>query len=137
MDGVSVLGLRPGWETDSIQHQNGTPSTGFTSPSLWALGENFRRLYLYNSPWVASIIGSLAGTSFYGPVAGHGLLSHEIELLRDHRKDLLPEVPHHIPGDIGVEIIPAGLMADHYVRVHRRKNGEEGNDKEGSEPAND
>jgi hypothetical protein len=37
------------------------------------------------------IIGSLAGTSYYGPVAGHGLISHDLELIRSQRAELLPE----------------------------------------------
>jgi hypothetical protein len=31
------------------------------------------------------IIGSLAGTSYWGPVAGHGLLSHDLVLIRAER----------------------------------------------------
>lgn len=31
------------------------------------------------------IIGSLAGTSYWGPVAGHGLLSHDLNLIRAER----------------------------------------------------
>ncbi|KAJ3979961.1 hypothetical protein F5890DRAFT_1544125 [Lentinula detonsa] len=37
------------------------------------------------------IIGSLAGTSYYGPVAGHGFLSHDLELTRKMRKNLKDE----------------------------------------------
>lgn len=31
------------------------------------------------------IIGSLAGISYYGPVAGHGLLSHDLNMIRAER----------------------------------------------------
>jgi hypothetical protein len=34
------------------------------------------------------IIGSLAGTSYYGPVAGHGFLSHDLQLTREMRREL-------------------------------------------------
>lgn len=78
----------------------------------------------------SSIIGSLAGTSYYGPVAGHGLLSHDIELLREQRKDLLPIITHVVPGDL--ELAPAGETAPHYVRIHKkeRPNGEGNGEKQ-------
>jgi hypothetical protein len=31
------------------------------------------------------IIGSLAGISYYGPVAGHGLVSHDLQMIRAER----------------------------------------------------
>ena len=36
------------------------------------------------------IIGSLAGTSYYGPVAGHGLLSHDLDIIRAERQVFVP-----------------------------------------------
>ncbi|KAF5386666.1 hypothetical protein D9615_001568 [Tricholomella constricta] len=64
------------------------------------------------------IIGSLAGTSYYGPVAGHGFLSHDLDLIREERKKLLPQTSGYIPGD--VEAAPAGENVDHYVRIHHK-----------------
>nr|GAT58531.1 predicted protein [Mycena chlorophos] len=34
------------------------------------------------------ILGSLAGITYWGPVGGHGLLDHELELIRDQRSTL-------------------------------------------------
>ncbi|KAJ7772952.1 hypothetical protein DFH07DRAFT_901910 [Mycena maculata] len=34
------------------------------------------------------ILGSLAGITYWGPVGGHGLLDHELRLIRDQRKSL-------------------------------------------------
>ncbi len=51
-----------------------------------------------------SIIGSLAGTSYYGPVAGHGFLSHDLELIRQQRRELLPERERMVKGPI--EAVP-------------------------------
>ncbi|KNZ73786.1 hypothetical protein J132_09688 [Termitomyces sp. J132] len=68
------------------------------------------------------IIGSLAGTSYYGPVAGHGFLSHDLDLIREERKKMLPQRSGFIPGDI--EVAPAGESVDHYVRIHHKHHGE-------------
>lgn len=40
------------------------------------------------------ILGSLAGITYWGPVGGHGLLSHDLELIRETRRSLYknPEV---------------------------------------------
>ena len=35
------------------------------------------------------IIGSVAATSWWGPVGGHGLVSHELDELKQQRKELL------------------------------------------------
>ncbi|KAJ7143112.1 hypothetical protein C8R43DRAFT_1130901 [Mycena crocata] len=52
------------------------------------------------------ILGSLAGITYWGPVGGHGLLDHELHLIRDQRKSLYekPEVQYGtqmtiLPGD--------------------------------------
>ncbi|KAJ7286433.1 hypothetical protein C8J57DRAFT_1287642 [Mycena rebaudengoi] len=41
-----------------------------------------------------TILGSLAGITYWGPVGGHGLLSHDLELIRETRRSLYknPEV---------------------------------------------
>ncbi|KAJ7137887.1 hypothetical protein C8R44DRAFT_607089 [Mycena epipterygia] len=42
------------------------------------------------------ILGSLAGITYWGPVGGHGLLDHELRLIRDERRALYekPEVQY-------------------------------------------
>jgi hypothetical protein len=65
-----------------------------------------------------SIIGSLAGTSFWGPVAGHGFLTHNLDELREERKKTMPTSYGIIQGPI--EAVPAGVEADHYTRIHKR-----------------
>lgn len=64
------------------------------------------------------IIGSLAGTSYYGPVAGHGLLSHDLYMIRAERNYFTPERSGVVKGDI--EAIPAGEDADNYVIIRRK-----------------
>ncbi|KAF8630436.1 hypothetical protein AX17_005413 [Amanita inopinata Kibby_2008] len=64
------------------------------------------------------IIGSLAGTSYWGPVAGHGLLSHDLDLIREERKKMMPARSGIIPGPI--EAVPAEIESDHFVRVHKK-----------------
>ncbi|KAF8623333.1 hypothetical protein AX15_006410 [Amanita polypyramis BW_CC] len=65
------------------------------------------------------IIGSLAGTSFFGPVAGRGFLSHRLEELREQRKQLMPAWSGVIPG--AIEAAPAGPEAEYFVRIHRKQ----------------
>ena len=65
-----------------------------------------------------SIIGSLAGTSFWGPVAGHGLLSHDLDLLREERRKMMPVRQGTVQGPI--EAVPAGMDADNFTRIHKR-----------------
>jgi len=68
------------------------------------------------------IIGSLAGTSYYGPVAGHGLLSHDLNMIRAERKLTVPERSGYVNGDI--EAVPGDEMSDTYVVIRRKnKNG--------------
>ncbi|SJL12200.1 uncharacterized protein ARMOST_15622 [Armillaria ostoyae] len=66
------------------------------------------------------IIGSLAGTSYYGPVAGHGFLSHDLELTRELRRELSPESKHRIPGVI--EAAPATMASGQpgFVTIKKR-----------------
>jgi hypothetical protein len=79
------------------------------------------------------IIGSLAGTSYYGPVAGHGLLSHDLELIRAQRRELQPERSGVVGGD--VEAVPAPADADRFVVIKKKeKKGEKKEEKkEGKE----
>lgn len=73
------------------------------------------------------IIATLASTSYWGPVAGHGLLTHDLELIRSQRQAKIPEVEGRIPGD--VEALPTGEDGDHYVMI--RKHSEEKEEGEG------
>ncbi|KAF8077665.1 hypothetical protein FPV67DRAFT_1647796 [Lyophyllum atratum] len=80
-----------------------------------------------------SIIGTLAGTSYYGPVAGHGFLSRDLDLIREERKKLMPQRVGVIPKDLPVEAVPAEEDADHYVRVRHKNQGEEDKGEEAKE----
>jgi hypothetical protein len=71
---------------------------------------------------IFSILGSVAGTTYWGPVAGHGFLSHDLDLIRKERKKNMPVVHGMIQGPI--EAVPAGTDADHYTKIHNKeKNG--------------
>jgi hypothetical protein len=76
-----------------------------------------------------SIIGSLAGTSYWGPVAGHGLLSHDLNLIRAERKRSQAERKGIVGGD--TEAVPAGEDADKYVRIVKHHEPENEGENEG------
>jgi len=67
------------------------------------------------------IIGTVASTSYWGPVAGHGLLAHDLELIRSQRGGIQPEVEGQIAGN--VEAISTGQAGDAYVMVRKREGG--------------
>ena len=60
----------------------------------------------------------MAGTSYWGPVAGHGFLSHDLDLIREERKKNMPAVHGMIRGPI--EAVPAGTDAGHYTIIHKK-----------------
>jgi hypothetical protein len=64
------------------------------------------------------IIGTLASTSYWGPVAGHSLLTHDIELIRSQRRQTHPETEGTVPGN--VEAISTGTAGEAYVMVRKR-----------------
>ena len=64
------------------------------------------------------IIGTLASTSYWGPVAGHGLLTHDLELIRSQRRETHPETEGTVPGN--VEAISTGKAGDAYVMIRKR-----------------
>ncbi|KAF9645654.1 hypothetical protein BDM02DRAFT_3156813 [Thelephora ganbajun] len=68
------------------------------------------------------IIGTLAGISYYGPVAGHGLLSHDIQMIQDERRRRRPEVSGTVSGDI--EAVSTGEAGDAYVQVRKKQQPE-------------
>lgn len=65
------------------------------------------------------IIGTLGSTSYWGPVAGHGLLAHDLELIRSQRWRTNPEAEGEIGGN--VEAISTGEAGDAYVMVRKRE----------------
>jgi len=67
-----------------------------------------------------SIIGSLAGVSYFGPVAGHGFISRDLDMLKEERRRISRETQGLIKG-IPIEALPAGEDADHFVRVHKKE----------------
>lgn len=71
-----------------------------------------------------SIIGSLAGTSYYGPVAGHGVMTHDLDLIRMERKKHEVERTGTVGGD--VEALPASESSDSYVVLKKRQDEKEG-----------
>jgi hypothetical protein len=76
-------------------------------------------LYAPVTDVVNSIIGSLAGTSYWGPVAGHSRSTHDLNEIRGKRKEMQLERAGTIPGDI--EAVPAGENSDGYVAVKKRQ----------------
>ena len=68
--------------------------------------------------FIFSILGSVAGTTYWGPVAGHGFLSHDLDLIREERKQNMPIVRGVIEGPI--EAVPAGTGADRYTKIHKK-----------------
>ena len=69
------------------------------------------------------IIGTLAGISYYGPVAGHGLLSHDLQMIQNERRRRRPEVSGQISGDI--EAVSTGEAGDTYVQIRKKHKSEE------------
>ncbi|KAI0820236.1 hypothetical protein BC628DRAFT_1398767 [Trametes gibbosa] len=73
------------------------------------------------------IIGSLAATSYWGPVGGHGVVSHDLDMIRAERKQHQPEQEGKVGGD--VEAVPAPEDADNYVIV-KKKDTSKGEEKQ-------
>lgn len=65
-----------------------------------------------------SIIGSLAGTSFFGPVAGHGFITHDLDHIREERRANMPLKHGLVKGPI--EAVPADVSEDRFTRIHKR-----------------
>ncbi|THH28397.1 hypothetical protein EUX98_g5795 [Antrodiella citrinella] len=70
------------------------------------------------------IIGSLAATSYWGPVGGHGLVSHDLDMIRAERREHHPDREGLVKGDI--EAVPAGEQADSYVVIRKKQQKKEG-----------
>ena len=74
------------------------------------------------------IIGSLAATSYWGPVGGHGLVSHDLHTIRAERKQKQPSNQGTVSGEI--EALPASEESDNYVVIKRKNTGKEGNEQQ-------
>lgn len=60
----------------------------------------------------------MAATSYWGPVGGHGLVSHDLHVIRAERKQNHPDNRGKVGGNI--EAVPAPEDADQYVIVKKK-----------------
>lgn len=74
----------------------------------------------------ASIIGTLAGTSFLGPVAGHSATTHALEELRADRVRSRIETQGVTSGN--VEALSTGEEGDSYVKIKKMASEEDADD---------
>jgi hypothetical protein len=65
-----------------------------------------------------SVVGSLAGVSYFGPVAGHGFISHDLEMVREERRKVMEATSGQESGP--VVALPAGENSDHFVIIHKK-----------------
>ncbi|KAF5373608.1 hypothetical protein D9758_000966 [Tetrapyrgos nigripes] len=70
------------------------------------------------------IIGSLAGVSYYGPVGGHGLITHDLELIREQRKELLADKKQGKIEAGPVIARPGSLKDEAFVKLSKKKEDE-------------
>ncbi|TCD63532.1 hypothetical protein EIP91_005302 [Steccherinum ochraceum] len=77
------------------------------------------------------IIGSLAATSYWGPVGGHGLVSHDLDMIRAERREHHPDREGVVKGEI--QALPAGEEADSYVVVKKKQQQKEEGEGEGKQ----
>jgi hypothetical protein len=75
-----------------------------------------------------SIIGTLAGTSALGPVAGHSETTHTLERIRADRALHHAETEGEIGGEI--EAVSTGEFGDSYVKVQKLGGQEEGTEED-------
>jgi hypothetical protein len=73
--------------------------------------------------YLDSVIGSLAGVSYFGPVAGHGFISHDLDMVREERRKVMQSAPSGGSGPIVA--MPAGEDADHFVKIHKKEANEQ------------
>lgn len=71
------------------------------------------------------MIGTLAGTSYFGPMAGHSFTTKDLENMRNERHRLRKENAGEIKGDI--EAVAGDEDSDSYVII--RKKPEDGKPK--------
>lgn len=131
-----MLGAAPvvwGWSTLAFQPMSALilQWVGFTA--LWSADLKatnhawtpkwYSQYRFYLSVLVGTcIVGSLAATSYWGPVGGHGLVSHDLQMLRAERGQYHPSNQGLLSGD--VEAIPGDEKAEHYVVVKRKAHSE-------------
>ncbi|KIY70303.1 hypothetical protein CYLTODRAFT_451867 [Cylindrobasidium torrendii FP15055 ss-10] len=68
------------------------------------------------------ILGSLFGTSYYGPVAGHGFLTHELNEIRQERRDLIKE--QELPANENVKAVRQKAGEPGFVVLSRKQTEE-------------
>ncbi|OSD08319.1 hypothetical protein PYCCODRAFT_1429391 [Trametes coccinea BRFM310] len=137
-----LLGAAPvvfGWSTLALEPTHALIAQWIGFTGLWwadlrATGAGwtpkwYSQYRFYLSILVGTcIIGSLAATSYWGPVGGHGMVSHDLNMIRAERKQHQPEREGKVPGD--VEAVPAPENADAYVIVQKKDSGKsEGEEK--------
>ncbi|KAJ7578535.1 hypothetical protein C8J56DRAFT_968232 [Mycena floridula] len=66
------------------------------------------------------ILGSLAGTSYYGPLAGHGFISRDVDEIREERK--LYSSAHGHTITVPIEAIPG---SERFVVIRKRAESNE------------
>ncbi|PCH36513.1 hypothetical protein WOLCODRAFT_140496 [Wolfiporia cocos MD-104 SS10] len=65
------------------------------------------------------IVGTLSATNYWGPVGGHGLISHDLNMIRAMRKQKVSEYTGLVGGD--VEAVAAPPDAGSYVIVRKKR----------------
>ncbi|KAG9318658.1 hypothetical protein JVU11DRAFT_751 [Chiua virens] len=135
-----ILGVSPAviaWSTIALQPTSALLCQWLGFTALWYADNRataagwtpkwYSQYRFYLSILVGTcIIGSLAGTSYWGPVAGHGLLSHDLTLIREERKKYKPEGAGVVAGDI--EAVEGDPTSDAYVVVrHKFKQNKDAN----------
>jgi len=90
------------------------------APSAGRTPKWYSQYRFYLSVLVATcIIVVLASTSYWEPVAGHGLLAHDLELIRSQKWRTHPEAEGEIAGKVGA--ISTGEAGDVYVMIRKRE----------------
>ncbi|CCM04713.1 uncharacterized protein FIBRA_06900 [Fibroporia radiculosa] len=132
-----LLGAAPvvfGWSTLALQPIEAliTQWVGFTMmwwADLRATGAGwtpawYSQYRFYLSILVGTcIIGSLAATSYWGPIGGHGLISHDLNMIRAERKQKQPESAGLVSGDIEALLAPED--SDAYVIIRKKSSAHE------------
>ncbi|KAL1937631.1 hypothetical protein VTO73DRAFT_13017 [Trametes versicolor] len=132
-----LLGAAPvvfGWSTLALDPTMALIAQWFGFTGLWwadlrATGAGWAPLWysqyrFYLSILVGTcIIGSLAATSYWGPVGGHGVVSHDLNMIRAERKQHQPEKEGRVSGEI--EALPAPDDADKYVIIKKKDEGKD------------
>lgn len=68
---------------------------------------------------VYSIVGTIAGTAYFGPTPGHDETHHSLEMMRAKRRLENGDFATEVPGEVGA--VPAGELADAYVKVTKKE----------------